>query len=113
MPLADVAQVFSVEPQYGEERLFIPYWALDSDDLLNFLTGGLEGNSETAFTDKIYQLKLASHGSQMFPGVDSESITVDTPLPFSLKKLWYDLIDFETATFEGKDRDQRDATTRW
>ena len=107
MPLADVAQVFSVEPQYGEERLFIPYWALDSDDLLNFLTGGLEGNSETAFTDKIYQLKLASHGSQMFPGVDSESITVDTPLPFSLKKLWYDLIDFETATFEGKDRDQR------
>ena len=28
MPLADVAQVFSVEPQYGEERLFIPYWAL-------------------------------------------------------------------------------------
>ena len=106
LPLADVAQVFSVEPQYGEERLFIPYWALDSDDLLNFLTGGLEGNSETAFTDKIYQLKLASHGSQTFPGVDSESITVDTPLPFSLKKLWYDLIDFETVTFEGMDRDQ-------
>ncbi len=106
IPLADVGQVFSVEPQYGEERLFIPYWALDSDDLLNFLTGGLEGNSETAFADKIYQLKLASHSSQNFPGVDSESITVDTPLPFSLKKLWYDLIDFETVTFEGKDRDQ-------
>ena len=88
VPLADVAQVFSVEPQYGEERLFIPYWALDSDDLLDFLTGGLEGNSETAFTDKIYKLKLESHGSQKFPGVDSGSITVDTPLPFSLKKLW-------------------------
>ena len=28
VPLADVAQVFSVEPRYGEERLFIPYWAL-------------------------------------------------------------------------------------
>ena len=106
VPLADVAQVFSVEPQYGRDRLFIPYWALDSNDLLDFLTGGLEGNSETAFTDKIYQLKLACHGSQAFPGVDSGSITVDTPLPFSLKKLWYDLIAFETATFEGKDRDQ-------
>ena len=106
IPLADVGQVFSVEPQYGEERLFIPYWALDSDDLLSFLTGGLEGNSETAFTDKIYQLKLASHCSQNFPGVDSESITVDTPLPFSLKKLWYDLIDFETKTFEGAARDE-------
>ena len=106
VPLADVPQVFSVEPQYDEERLFIPYWALDSDDLLDFLTGGLEGTSETAFTDKIYQLKLASHGSQNFPAVDSGSITVDTPLPFSLKKLWYDLIDFEITTFEGPNRDQ-------
>ncbi len=106
VPLADVSQVFSVEPQYDEERLFIPYWALDSDDLLDFLTGGLEGTSETAFTDKIYQLKLASHGSQNFPAVDSGSITVDTPFPFSLKKLWYDLIDFEITTFEGPNRDQ-------
>ena len=105
-PLTDVAQVFSVEPQYDEERLYIPYWALDSDDLLDFLTGGLEGNSETAFTDKMYQLKLASQDSQKFPGVDSGSITVDTPLPFSLKKLWYDLIDFEITTFEGPNRDQ-------
>ena len=106
MPLSDVAQVFSVEPQYGEERLFIPYWALDSEDLLDFLTGGLEGNSETAFTNKIFQLKLAAHEAQNFPGIDSGSITVDTPLPFSLKKLWYDLIDFETKTFEGPGRDQ-------
>ena len=106
MPLGDIAQVFSVEPQYGEERLFIPYWALDSDDLLDFLTGGLEGNSEMAFTDKIFQLKIASHDAQNFPGVDSGSITVDTPLPFSLKKLWYDLIDFEITTFEGPNRDQ-------
>ncbi len=105
-PLTDVAQVFSVEPRYGEERLFIPYWALDTSELLNFLTGGLEGNPETAFTDKIFELKLASHQAAHFPGVDSSSITVDTPLPFSLKKLWHDLIKFETATFEGKNRDQ-------
>ena len=105
-PLTDVAQVFSVEPQYDEERLFIPYWALDMSELLDFLAGGLEGNRETAFTDKIFELKLASHQAQQFPGVDSASITVDTPLPFSLKQLWYKLIDFEIATFEGKDRDQ-------
>ena len=105
-PLADVAQVYSVEPQFDEERLFIPYWALDSDDLLDFLTGGLQGNSETAFTDKIFELKLESHNIQHFPGINSESITVDTPVPFSLKKLWYDLIDFELTTFEGPNRDQ-------
>ena len=105
-PLADVAQVFSVEPRDGEERLFIPYWALDASELLDFLAGGLEGNNETAFTDKIFDLKLAAHQAANFPGVDSSSITVDTPLPFSLKKLWYELIDFEIITFEGKNRDQ-------
>ena len=105
-PLADVAHVFSVEPKNDEERLFIPYWALDTGDLLGFLTGELEGNRETAFTDKIFALKLASHKAHQFPGVDEASITVDTTLPFSLRQLWYDLIDFEIATFEGRDRDQ-------
>ena len=106
-PLADVAQVFSVEPQSSEQKkLFIPYWALDTRDLMDFLTGGLEDNRETAFTDKISELKLESHRAASFPGVVLDSITVDTPLPFSLKRLWYDLIDFEIKTFEGPDRDQ-------
>ena len=105
-PLSDVAQVFSVEPQQGEERLYIPYWALDTRELLDFLTGGLEDNRETAFADKIFELKLTSHDARGFPGVDSASITVDTPLPFSLKQLWYDLLNFEIATFVGKNRDQ-------
>lgn len=99
-PLSDVAQVFSVDPQPGQERLFIPYWALEVRELLEFLTGALEGNRETAFTDKIFTLKEESHRSQRFAGVDENSMTVDTPLPFSLKKLWHDLIDFEIMTFE-------------
>ena len=106
VPLADVAQVFSVDPQPGEERLFIPYWALNAGELLEFLTGGLEGNREAAFTDKIFALKLESQDTQRFPGVDASSVTVDTPLPFSLKRLWHQLIDFEIATFEGQNRDQ-------
>ena len=106
VPLSDVSQVFSVEPQYEEDRLYIPYWALDTSDLLDFLTGGVQDNQETAFTDKMFELKVASHQTQRFPGIDPRSITVDTPLPFSLKQLWYDLIKFEITTFEGKNRDQ-------
>ncbi len=106
MPLADVAQVFSVEPQGEEERLFIPYWALNTEDLLDFLTGGVEGGSEMAFVDKIVRFKIDSHLAQDYAGVALASITVDTPLPFSLKKLWYELTDFETMTFEGPNRDE-------
>lgn len=104
--LSDVAQVFSVDPQLGEERLLIPYWALDTVDLLDFLTGGVKDQQETAFTDKIFELKINAHGKYNYAGVEKRSITVDTPLPFSLKKLWYDLIDFEISTFEGDLRDQ-------
>lgn len=105
-PLAEHAQVFSVEPQYGEDQLFVPYWALDTSDLLDFLTGGVKDSHEVAFTDKIFELKVESHDRHQFAGVDTASITVDTPLPFSLRRLWYDLIDFECRTFEGPNRDQ-------
>lgn len=104
--LADVACVFSVDPRQGEEKLHIPYWALNTSDLLEFLTGGVDGPRETAFAEKIFELKTSSHRAAAFPGVDESSITVDTPLPFSLKQLWHDLIDFEIATFEGPNRDQ-------
>ena len=104
--LSDIATIFSVDPQTGEQELLMPYWALEASDLLEFLTGGVDGARETAFTDKIFQLKVASHAAQIFPGVLESSITVDTPLPFSLKRLWYDLINFEIATFEGPNRDQ-------
>ncbi|MCH9050095.1 MAG: ATP-binding protein [Proteobacteria bacterium] len=104
--LSDVATVYSVDPRPGEQKLLIPYWALSASDLLDFLTGGVDGPRETAFTDKIFELKVSSHADAHFAGVEESSITVDTPLPFSLKKLWYDLIDFEITTFEGPDRDQ-------
>ena len=103
--LSDVATVFSVDPQEGENKLLVPYWALDTNDLLEFLTGGVEGPRETAFTDRIFEMKVAVSALEDFPGVESGSITVDTPLPFSLKQLWYDLIDYELTTFEGDDRD--------
>lgn len=104
--LGDIATVFSVDPQADQERLCIPYWALDSIELLDFLTGGVDGAREMAFTDKIFSLKVASHQLMSFPGVEEASITVDTPLPYSLKRLWYDLINFEIATFQGPNRDQ-------
>ena len=105
VPLGDVAEVFSVDPQGQQRKLNIPYWALDTGDLLDFLTGKLDENREAAFTDKIFELKLASHDTQQFRGLSDSSITADTPIPFSLQRLWYDLMNFEVMTFEGPARD--------
>lgn len=103
---SDAANVYSIDPQPGEEGLMLPYWALDVSDLLDFLTGGVEDRRASAFTDKIFELKAQSLDAAQYAGVEETSITVDTPIPFSLKQLWYELIDFETRTFEGENRDQ-------
>lgn len=97
--LNDVATVYSVDPGTDEKKLEIPYWALNSADLLTFLTGSLDDKHEMAFTEKILKQKTESHEKINFLGVKKESITVDTPLPFSLKKLWHDLITLERVTF--------------
>jgi DNA helicase HerA-like ATPase len=99
--LRDIAAVFSLSPQQDEQQLYIPYWALETGELLDFVAGALNDNQLVSFSDKIFELKESRVRSAPLPGLDLESLTVDSPVPFSLKKLWYDLIDFETATFVG------------
>ncbi|MBC7769308.1 MAG: ATP-binding protein [Phycisphaerales bacterium] len=103
--LADVARVFSATPQPGEEQLHVPFWALEAGELLAFLTGDLNDNQEIAFTDKILELKSQRIAASPLPGLHAQSITIDSPVPFSLARLWYDLTDFELMTFEGPQRD--------
>jgi DNA helicase HerA-like ATPase len=104
--LGDLAKTFSATPSPGEEPLFVPYWALEAEELLDFVAGSLGDNHLMAFADKIQELKQIRLSAGELPGLDPQSLTVDSPVPFSLKKLWYDLIDFETATFTGPQRDQ-------
>lgn len=104
--LGDLAKTFSATPQPGEEALHIPYWALEAAELLQFVAGDLSDNHLIAFTDKIQALKENSLHTTPLAGLDPQSLTIDSPVPFSLKQLWYDLIDFETTTFTGPQRDQ-------
>lgn len=104
--LEDVAMVFSATPTQTQESLFVPYWALEAGELLEFVTGGLSDAHEIAFTDKIAELKDRALGIHPRAGVDARTLTVDSPVPFSLKQMWYELIDFETTTFVGVNRDE-------
>jgi DNA helicase HerA-like ATPase len=104
--LGDVARVFSASPQPGEHPLFVPYWALEAGELLDFVAGSLGDNHLIAFTDKVQELKEARLLANPLAGLDPQSLTIDSPVPFSLKRLWYELIDFETTTFTGPQRDQ-------
>ncbi|OWL84039.1 ATP-binding protein [Halopseudomonas aestusnigri] len=104
--LEDVATVFSATPSQGQEYLFVPYWALEAGELLDFVTGGLSDAHEIAFTDKIAELKEKGIKACPKAGIDLRTLTVDSPVPFSLKQLWYELVDFETTTYVGANRDE-------
>jgi len=104
--LATVAKVFRVSPQDASEPLFIPYWAMDILDLIEFLMGRLEEKALSPILDKILDYKLASHAAANFPGVNPTSLTSDSPIPFSLKKLWHELIDPEIKTWKDQQRTQ-------
>ena len=104
--LGDVARIFRINAHQGEEELVIPYWALDFEELIEFLSGGVADDKAMHFRDKMVELKLRALEKKSLPGADAPSLTVDTPSPFSLKRLWFELMDQEVTTFEGADRDQ-------
>ncbi|MDY7034115.1 MAG: DUF87 domain-containing protein [Thermodesulfobacteriota bacterium] len=104
--LTDISTVFRINPNRGQKALYIPYWAVDPIDLIAFLTGGIADDKALHIYDKITELKQKSLRNGSFLGVDEKSLTLDTPIPYSLKQLWLDLIDAEVRTFEGPNRDQ-------
>lgn len=97
--LGEVAKVFRVNPLENEERLYVPYWALNLDDLLTFLLGKTDEKALTAIQERILRAKSTVAVQQQYPGVDVNSLTSDSPLPFSLKSLWFQLIDPEIRTW--------------
>jgi len=102
--LASIAKVFRVNPGLGEEALHIPFWALEPVELLRFLMGQLEDKALSQILDHIFQFKVDRVTAQPIEGVEVASMTVDSPVPFSLKKLWFDLLDPEIKTWADQQR---------
>jgi uncharacterized protein len=102
--LRSVSAVFRVTPGIGERPLHIPFWALEPSDLLNFLMGKLEDKPLTQILDRIFEYKTKRVENSAILGVDLSSMTIDSPVPFSLKKLWFELLEPEVKTWDDKER---------
>ena len=102
----DIGSVFSATPREGEDRLIIPFWALDIRELLEFLLGRLSEDHEALILDRILQYKREYLDQNPIPGLSTDQITSETPLPFSLHRLWYELIDNELMTLTGPNRNE-------
>lgn len=85
--------VYKVNPDLGrgELPLAVPYWALTFDELLPLTLGDLDDTARGRVADWIVQQKQRMAATGNYGSIDPAWVTVDTPLPFSLRRLWYEL----------------------
>jgi hypothetical protein len=111
--LSDRATVFRVNPDVsrGEKPLCVPYWALSFDELLRVTPfRGLNDADRAALVEKTKQLKLSSLQAQARNGVTPDTMTVDTPIPFSIHRLWYELHRYVCSTHTAQSANQNEST---
>ncbi|HFH3492329.1 ATP-binding protein [Pseudomonas aeruginosa] len=102
--LADRANVFKINPDgrnVNEHQLCIPFWALNFDELVRVTFGILptDGKARNIILERVLAAKVETLSAQASSGIDPSSITADSPVPFSLNKLWYDLYCHEFGTY--------------
>jgi len=98
--LGDKACVFRIRPNVlaGEKPLWVPFWALPFSELQQLTLGSLQPNHEAVVRDHVLDMKVAAAQHLAVPP-PAQTLTADSPVPFSIKKLWYELDKFERITF--------------
>jgi hypothetical protein len=92
--MREIASVFTVNsnPRKDEEELYIPYWALNFQELLSVSFGSLNNESDRRqLMEEVLQKKRESVSQMDHVDINKDEIDVDTPIPFSIHKLWFDL----------------------
>lgn len=96
--LSKYSQVIEINPNDENNKLYIPFWALPFNELMKIFSGNLTDQNKEYIREKVVEAKVKSAAANKID-VTKESITADSPIPFSIKLLWFELIDFEKQTF--------------
>ena len=90
---------FSTISEKGKEDLQLPYWALPLDALFDICQlRPTTPPNETALREWVYDKKL-SYAEENGLAVSFDRITADSPIPFSIRELWFEFYDQEIATY--------------
>ena len=76
----------------GDKALRVPFWALPAVDILRAFTGVDPGASVLkAFESLVLQERLNFLAACSWLTLDAATVTADTPIPFDLRRVWYQL----------------------
>lgn len=99
--LKDRANIYKINPDNSsrlkEKRLNIPFWALNFDELCEISFGKFDSEKDRNIVlERIHKQKVESLKKYPKKGTNPDTLSVDSPIPFSLHELWYELY---TETF--------------
>jgi len=99
--LKDKSNVYRINANKSEneKELYIPFWALPFKELLSMFSGQLSDSQQDYIREKIADEKTKSANENNLD-IEKEIISADSPIPFSLRQVWFDLDDFERKTFK-------------
>jgi hypothetical protein len=104
------AHVITTGPATASDprRLRVPYWALPFDELIDMTMGKMQDSQLESLRERMRDMK--EHASRLMAVPPPEgTVTADSPIPFSMKKLWFELEDRERATYD--ESNKQDDTT--
>lgn len=110
-PLARVFRV-GANSGAGEKELYVPFWALTSDEFLALAMGPVAGALLPDVQEHLLAAKRKSKPCNKPHGLPDLGVTLDTPLPFSVHKLWHDLYSLQHATHTASENQNQSETTR-
>lgn len=108
------ARVFRIGADAGqkERELFIPYWALNFDEFRTVAVGAVSGIPLVLLQECLLVHKRSAKPGGRPHGLPDAKVTIDTPVPFSIHRLWYDLYTQQCATHKVSKNQNQSIDTR-
>jgi DNA helicase HerA-like ATPase len=111
-----LSRVFRIgaDADRGERELYIPFWALTAEEFISLSMGSVSGTPLILLHERVLSKKRGSKAGGVPHGLSDLTVTVDTPLPFSVHQLWYDLFCLHYGTHNvSKNQNQTNATLQY
>ena len=94
--LQDKAHIYKINgdvtSKLKEKELHIPFWALNFDELCEISFGDFNNEKDRNIVmERVHKYKVKSLEKTPREGVSIDTLSVDSPIPFSLHHLWHEL----------------------
>lgn len=102
--LKDKAHIYKINADISKEKeLHIPFWALNFDELCEICFGEFNNEKDKNIVlERVQKYKNSSITNYPKKGASVDTLSVDSPIPFSIHNLWHELYLETFGTYYSK-----------